>query len=377
MIYKLSTGDKVYRYEKSVVVDFVGNRKVLSTSALNGGYKEGLRYVFNHDGNQGAGIACKMKGNTYKEHMETIAKEIGLNPDSCAGLSTAASMDNLAVESETYDDFTVTALVTGGIEVNGGRVGDEAYYHEKAGKSVHIKEGTINIILFIDADLPEGTMARSLVTCTEAKTAAIQELMAGSNYSRGLATGSGTDGTIIVSNADSQTKLTSAGKHSKLGELIGRVVKKAVKKALYLQTELSPDYQYSILKRMKRFGINENILWEKYNQLIKLHENLYERKLTKPEFTHNVHVYEKNSKLVTLTSLYAHLIDQYDWDLIKKEDLEDETKYILSRIYKVFNKEYIAHPDSNEIINKEEIINDIVQKYIISIAYLVGGEFNV
>lgn len=377
MIYKINTGDKVYRYEKSVVIDFVGNRKVLSTSILNGGFKEGLRYVFNHDCNLGAGIACKMKGNSYKEHMEVIAKEIGIEPKSCTGLSTAASMDNLAIESETYDDFTVTALVTGGIEVNGGRVGDEANYHEKEGKSVYVKEGTINIMLFIDADLPEGTMARVLVTCTEAKTAAIQELMAGSNYSRGLATGSGTDGTIIISNSDSKIKLTQAGKHSKLGEIIGKVVKNAVKKALYLQTGLCPTYQYSILKRTKRFGINENILWEKYNQLISTHENLYERVLTKPEFTHNVHVYENNPQLVVLTSLYAHLIDQYDWDLIKESDLQNECINIISRIYDTFGVKYSKHGEKENISNKEENINNIIKNYITAIAYLVGGKLDV
>lgn len=59
-----------------------------------------------------------------------------------------------------------------------------------------------NIMLFIDADLAEGTLARALVTCTEAKTAAIQELLVPSRYSNGIATGSDTDGTIVVSDAE-------------------------------------------------------------------------------------------------------------------------------------------------------------------------------
>jgi len=72
-------------------------------------------------------------------------------------------------------------------------------------------------MLVIDADLPPGIMARALVTCTEAKTAAIQELMAGSNYSNGLATGSGTDQTIVIANPASELYFEGAGKHSKLG----------------------------------------------------------------------------------------------------------------------------------------------------------------
>ncbi|MCU6396733.1 adenosylcobinamide amidohydrolase, partial [Enterobacter quasiroggenkampii] len=108
---------------------------------------------------------------------------------------------------------------------------------------------------------------RALVTCTEAKTAALQELMAGSNYSRGIATGSGTDGTIIVCNSKSKIKLTNAGKHSKLGELIGVAVKKAVKEALFLQTGLCAESQHSMLKRVKRFGIDENRILNKYAEI--------------------------------------------------------------------------------------------------------------
>ena len=37
-LYTLSTGDEVYRYEKSIVIFFKGRRKVLSTSVFNGGY---------------------------------------------------------------------------------------------------------------------------------------------------------------------------------------------------------------------------------------------------------------------------------------------------------------------------------------------------
>lgn len=375
-IYKLSTCDDVHRYKKSVIIEFKGKRKVLSTSPFNGGYEENLKYVFNHDSNPGAGIACTMKAPTYEEHMRIIAQEIGLDPNICAGISTAAHMENLAIYSQTYDDFTVTALVTGGIEVNGGRVGDVASYHEKQGKATNIKEGTINIMLVIDADLPAATMARALVTCTEAKTAAIQELMLGSNYSRGIATGSGTDGTIVISNSESNVKLTNAGKHSKLGEYIGRVVKKAVKEALYLQTGACPEEQYSFLRRMRRFGVNEDILWENYKNIYKSHLDSEGKKmLTTPEFMHNLHMLDKESEFVTLSSLYAHLIDQFDWDLLKKEDVINECNYILNRLSKRDSENTTSHGAiKDNLTDKEEIINLIIKKYISRISFIVGSE---
>lgn len=148
----------------------------------------------------------------------------------------------------------MTAIVTGGIETNGGRVGDPADYYKPVEKPD--KLGTINIILILDADMPPGTLARALVTCTEAKTAAIQELLAGSNYSTGLATGSGTDQTIIVANSDSALYFEGAGKHSKMGELIGKTVTKAVKAALSKQSGLNPKTQHNVFRRLKTFSSN-------------------------------------------------------------------------------------------------------------------------
>ena len=128
-----------------------------------------------------------------------IVKELGLNPQETTGLSTAASMDKAAIQRATFEDISVTAIVTGGVEKNGCRAGDPASFHERGEKIESLAAGTINIVLLIDADLTPGALTNALVTCTEAKTAALQELMAGSNYSHGLATGSGTDGIVYGS----------------------------------------------------------------------------------------------------------------------------------------------------------------------------------
>ena len=93
-IAELETGEAVHRYKKSIVVSFTGKRRVLSTAPHNGGYRENLTAVFNHDCTVGAGMACTLKAPTYAEHMELIAKEIGLDSDTAAGISTAAQMEN-------------------------------------------------------------------------------------------------------------------------------------------------------------------------------------------------------------------------------------------------------------------------------------------
>ena len=374
MIYKLSTGDEVHRYDKSIVIPFKGERKVVSSGPLNGGYREDLKYVFNNDSNPGAGIACTMKGETYEEHMMITATELGLDGEFASGLCTAASMDNVSIKEEEFEDVKVTAIVTGGIDVNGGRAGDPASYVERNKKISKLKLGTINIILVIDADLAEGTMVRSVVTATEAKTAAITELMAGSMYSRGLATGSGTDGIIVVSNPSSDNKLTDAGKHSKLGELIGLSVKSAVKEALFLQTELSPKYQHSFLKRMKRFKVDEDILWEKYKNIC-IHKKA-QLDLTKAEFINSVHKIERNNRLVTLTSLYAHLIDELDWELLSKEEVSLECINILNEICSNFDLEspLSGHAKLNikNEDSKDQVISKLIDKFMLIITLIAG-----
>lgn len=311
-IHTLPCGDEVYRYKKSIVVPFQGERRVLSTCPLNGGYREQLKAVFNNDGNPGAGMACTMKADTYEGHMAIIAKEIGLDPETAAGMSTAASMENVSIKAETYEDIRVTAIVTGGIEVNGGRSGDPASWYEVKGKPVPAKPGTINIMLFVNTDLSEGALARCIVTSTEAKTAAIQELLAPSRYSMGLATGSGTDSTIIVCNTESEIQLTNAGNHSKLGELIGKAVKFAVKEALRLQSGLSPQSQHNLLKRVERFGITEDTIFEFYCGS--------KGSLSRAQFSEALYRLAIDDKFVTYTSLYAHLLDQLIWGLLSEEE---------------------------------------------------------
>jgi adenosylcobinamide amidohydrolase len=313
-LYTVSTGDAVYRYDKSIFISFEQPRNVLSTSVYNGGYREDLAAVFNHDCNLEAGKSGKLTAATYEAYLRLVAQEAGLDPDRVSGMATGASMENVAIQSETYENLTVTAVVTGGVDDNGGRAGDPAAYFEPNERSVAYKPGTINILLVIDADMPPGTLARALVTCTEAKTAALQELMAGSNYSCGLATGSGTDSTIIITNPASGLYLQSAGKHSKLGELIGRIVKQAVKEALLRDTGMSPKRQHSVLWRLKRFGVTEETLWQEFSAGNR-------ETVIKSQFLDRLYQIDADQQLVTYTSLYVHLLDQLVWNLLSGEEV--------------------------------------------------------
>lgn len=313
-----------------IVVYFNGIRKVLSTSALNGGIHNNLRAVFNLDGKPEDGSEIALKGGTYESHLRHESFSLlGVSGDASTGMMTAADMKHAAVSSRQYEKLAVTAIVTGGIEKNGGRAGDPALWQEEAGiwreappeKSQETEKkvqkqppqeklGTINIMLFINAALTDGALERALVTCTEAKTAAIQELSIDSRYSCGIATGSGTDGTILVSNSESQMHLTEAGKHCKLGELIGCTVKEAVKEALYRQTGVGAGLQKDAFRRLRRHGIDESQLWE----------FALEQKLTEPgnrmHFKSQAERWARDPHIAAWSILEGYLQDEKLWGML-------------------------------------------------------------
>ena len=319
---RLTTGDVAYRYDKSIVLVFSGPRKVLSTSLYNGGYHEDFEAVFNRDMTQGSGMPCESFAPTYVESMKVVAERLGLAPELTSGMGTAAHMENASIVSRSYKELTVTAIVTGGVETNGGRVGDPASYYKTAEK----KCGTINIMLVIDADLPPGILARALVTCTEAKTAALQELMAPSRYSTGLATGSGTDQTNVVANSESPLFFEGEGKHSKLGELIGLAVMAAVKEALKKQSGLTPAQQHDLLRRLRRFGVTEETLWQRYR------EEAGADALIKAQFIAALEKMTAVPALFPLGVLFIHLYDEHLWGLLEKEETWEAAEKLLKEM---------------------------------------------
>jgi adenosylcobinamide amidohydrolase len=309
IICQWANGDQLVRQERALIANLAGRRQVLSTAPHLGGYCETLRWIFNYDCSTASPGHYDMKAPTYAGHLAVIATELGLDPNRAAGISTTAQMEHAAILTLSYGDTSVTAVATAGIDVNGGRAGDPAGWHESDGIFV-ATEGTINILLFISANLSAGALARSLVTCTEAKTAALQELLAPSRYSAGIATGSGTDGTIIVADSESPVLLTEAGKHCKLGELIGRAVIGAVKEALERQTGLNARRQAHVLARMGRFGVTEDAVCSLTAAA----------GLAQAESVRRLAAIGQDAALVAWTSLYAHILDQLLWGLLQTDD---------------------------------------------------------
>jgi adenosylcobinamide hydrolase len=132
--------------------------------------------------------------------------------------------------------------------------------------------------------------------------------MAPSKYSTSIATGSGTDKISIVSNMESKNVLTDAGKHSKLGELIGKCVIEATKCALAKQTNLTPKSQFSMMKRLNRFDIDEEKYWEIATSTYRTDQE--------SEFIKELHYFSQNPLVVAMISSILHIVDEIQWKLI-------------------------------------------------------------
>ncbi len=309
LIHETSGKEKIYRSENSIVTKLPKNRNCVTISHLNGGYMEDPDGIFNHHPlHSGKGhSAHTLEGGSVPAYLKIVAERLLLDPKRSAGMLTAANMKYAAIINKSFRDLDVTAIVTAGIEVNGGRAGDPAsYYEEDSG--FHPLNGTINTILIINADLSQSTLIRALMTAVEAKTVAVGQLMAPSRYSHGIATGSGTDQISVISNMESKNHLHDAGKHSKLGELIGKCIIEATTKALSQQSDLNPESQCDILTRLDRFEITVNDLWKIASAV--------EGDNRKPEFTKELSEIQKNPAGVALTAAILHIVDEISWGLI-------------------------------------------------------------
>jgi len=84
-------------------------------------------------------------------------------------------MDNLALRKEEYQEFKIVVVVTAGTKSNAQRIGvDRAGSLEREGEFETL--GTINVIVLANASLSDGAMARGVITLTEAKVIAFEDM---------------------------------------------------------------------------------------------------------------------------------------------------------------------------------------------------------
>jgi adenosylcobinamide hydrolase len=337
-ILKTGSGIIFSIFDDCIIGELPINCNTLTTSVLNGGYKENLEVVFNHQLDQK--LIDELEDQPIPNYMYKKAKNLGFNPEKVSGLLTAANINNYAVSKKSFKDLDVTAIVTGGVTCNAGTAGDEASFYEEDGKFI-TKIGTINTILIIEAHLDECTLTKAMMTAVEAKAAALQRLMIPSKYSTEIATGTGTDGIILISNMNSKTKLANASKHSKLGELIGTSIIEATQKALSNESNITPESQLDMIVRMERFGITETSYLNTVNKPEKL-QNLSIKYLKQ---------FSKDPVVVAAVAAVLHIEDEIRWKLIPEEAGKKAAYNLMKSFFNNYKLKSSEMNIENSIIN--------------------------
>lgn len=205
---------------------------VLSSGLLNAGFVKTQAIVNHHVPCTHDCENCKDK-KPLDEALKEVVETHTLS-DNAVVLMTAADMENHSNITQTIGCVSVTAVITAGAS-NATRAGEPASWLEKDGEFQN--PGTINIILVTNACLSKRAMVGSVITATEAKTAALRKLGVKSKYSGKPATGTGTDSIAVASDPDGP-KITYAGAHAKFGEIIGKTVISGVLEAIRKQDGL-------------------------------------------------------------------------------------------------------------------------------------------
>ena len=300
LFFLSSVKDEVYYLKDTIFVKFNVKRNGISTSKLNGGFSNNFKSVFNHHLSQEN--IDYLEDHDVNDYLIQHCWSLNIDSNCTTGLITLAEMKKVGIVNKTYKNIDVLAITTAGVRTNAVKAGDSSSYYEENGKF-----GTINTIILTNVCLGEETLLEAFMTATEAKTVALNDLKIPSQYSNGYATGTGTDGLCIFSNLESDNKLTNAGKHSKLGELIGQAVIESVQKAVKKQVWISQKSQSNVLVRLNRFTLDINEFYATLN-------------CDKEQFIVELQKEMKKQDNVAITTSVLNLIDEVECGLIKKED---------------------------------------------------------
>lgn len=176
-------------------------------------------------------VPLEFRSDHPKEMLHRQINEWGYPPNETVGMLTAARLTHASVYEESGDQFRLLCCATAGTG-NGARAG--VYRPTFAA----YQPGTINLFLFIDGKLTSAAMVNAIMTSTEAKCAALQDLHITDKEMR-IVTGTTSDAVCLaVSQSDHYTGTHEyAGTATTIGNAIGRLVYQAVYEAVSTQKE--------------------------------------------------------------------------------------------------------------------------------------------
>lgn len=160
----------------------------------------------------------------HKREMKDYLIKQGYQPDETVGMMTAARLNDVSYKFFEAEGFSAFIVVTAG-------VGNAVDASRGQSRTHTDKPGTINTWIFVNGELAEEAFIQSIMTATEAKVSAMQEMNIIDVETATTATGTSTD-SILIGASQQGKQLAYAGTATPLGQLIGKGVYQCTKHAL-------------------------------------------------------------------------------------------------------------------------------------------------
>ncbi|MEH7085014.1 adenosylcobinamide amidohydrolase [Neobacillus drentensis] len=162
--------------------------------------------------------------NDHRSEMAIFLKSKGFEPSETVGMMTAVILEDVVYKRYIGTDFSIFVVVTAG-------VGNAVDASKSELHSFEMIPGTINTWIFVEGELTEEAFIQSIMTATEAKVKAMNDLMVMDELTGTLATGTSTDSILIAATQTGEV-LEFAGTITPLGKLISKAVYQCTTEAI-------------------------------------------------------------------------------------------------------------------------------------------------
>jgi adenosylcobinamide amidohydrolase len=203
---------------RNLIVSLPAAYQVMSWAVHNGGAAR-ARFIVNHQVRMGD---CEATENPQR-HLRGVLAALAIAPTEAVAMMTGAAVARAAYATAVRGELCVGAWCTAGCS-NALRIGDPASFPYPGA-------GTINLAIAINQRLSRTAMAEAMAMAVEGRVAAVLNAGVISTRSGRPATGTGTDCIVVAARAQGAPH-RYCGKHTLLGELIGKAVLRSCAKAL-------------------------------------------------------------------------------------------------------------------------------------------------
>ncbi len=160
----------------------------------------------------------------HRSEMASFLKSKGFEPSETVGMMTAVVLEDVVYKRFEHDGFSLFVVVTAG-------VGNAIDASKSELHSFEMVPGTINTWIFVNGELTEEAFIQSIMTATEAKVKAMNDLKVKDEVTGTIATGTSTD-SILIAASQTGKLLEFAGTITPLGKLISKAVYQCTTEAI-------------------------------------------------------------------------------------------------------------------------------------------------